>query len=1195
MTQACGCCQGIQKITPVSEANAPGLPALSYRVGTHSTFLETMIARLSNLCLSVAPSSGSGPNVNIRPLLALTTRAETDPSIAFLDAWATVADVLTFYQERIANEGFLRTVTERRSLLELARLVGYRLRPGVAASVFLAFTVSDGFQGDIPRGTRAQSIPGVGQSPQFFETSADLPARDEWNTLQPRLSRPQLITLNSDSATDASTRELLYLAGTSTKLNPGDAILFVFGDGPGQQVARLVQSVNVQSSDDRTQIVLQPRHVSLGSATQDSVESAVQPFIDEAASSYPGNDLASDISQKLNHLVNEISSDSTGEAVAELLQTLISQLRDVQDILHKRRKPSRLEPWVARIISVLNSLSSGLLAKSAAPADKSTKAVPLDQSSPSSPLGALGTILHSLAKPPSVQPANSLRLARSVAQTFSPQSDVAPQLISALNPGTGAMLYQALANTNVPESQVEIYAFRARAALFPGTYPGDSTTSQTQGDTEGTLTIKTSFAAPTIANSWPGNQRKTDPPSAVPLDAAYDGVQANTWVAIDRPVLKDGSSVAGRRITFHQSSSVQTLSKSTSDTNGGFTARVTQLTLDPPWLNELSGKPELATDFDSSPFLHGTAVYAQSEQLDLADEPIDNDVEGNTIELDEVYDGLVSGRWIIVSGERTDIPNVAGVTSSELVMISGVAQGSQALGCAAVPSSDPPFSQIWYTTEANPNGDRIVVGQLSPSFLVSNYSPPAMINQQYCTQIQLAPGQYANAYVPSAAEWSGDFSAFDGLLVDPQSGIPIPGGQLGLPPPSSGLWAWRISSDAVHTILTLANSLAYTYDPNSVTIYGNVVKATHGQTVSEILGSGDSSKSMQKFTLSQSPLTFLSAATPSGDASTLVVRINNVEWPEVDDLADLGPADRGYLTDTDNAAKTSALFGNGVHGARLPSGPQNVTALYRYGIGSQGNVAAQQISQLATRPLGAKSVINPLAATGGADRDSADQARRNTPISFLALGRLVSVQDYADFSRTFAGIGKAVSARLTDGRRQLVHVTIAGAEDIPIDQNSDVYQNLLQALQLYGDPALPIEVAIRSLELLVISARVHVLPDYEWEAVEPLIRQTLLSTFGFDQRDLGQTIFQSEVISAIQSVEGVDYVDLQILDSVSENIPVQQLAALAGTLSLKDYVEADLARIDPTATDPARRILPAQIAILTPDVPDTLLLTEITG
>ena len=64
----------------------------------------------------------------------------------------------------------------------------------------------------------------------------------------------------------------------------------------------------------------------------------------------------------------------------------------------------------------------------------------------------------------------------------------------------------------------------------------------------------------------------------------------------------------------------------------------------------------------------------------------------------------------------------------------------------------------------------------------------------------------------------------------------------------------------------------------------------------------------------------------------------------------------------------------------------------------------------------------------------------------MSLDRLVSVQDYADFTRTFAGIGKADARRLSDGRRQLVHVTIAGADDIPIDPTSDLYRNLLIAL-----------------------------------------------------------------------------------------------------------------------------------------------------
>lgn len=47
----CGCCEGVEKLTPMPTANRPGLPVLSYRVGTHAVFLETMLARLSNLSL----------------------------------------------------------------------------------------------------------------------------------------------------------------------------------------------------------------------------------------------------------------------------------------------------------------------------------------------------------------------------------------------------------------------------------------------------------------------------------------------------------------------------------------------------------------------------------------------------------------------------------------------------------------------------------------------------------------------------------------------------------------------------------------------------------------------------------------------------------------------------------------------------------------------------------------------------------------------------------------------------------------------------------------------------------------------------------------------------------------------------------------------------------------------------------------
>ncbi len=191
MNETCGCCEGVQKITPVVIANRPGLNALIYRVGTHAGFFETMKARLSNFGLDI-PGEG-GQSTRIYPLQGLTTRASDDPSIALLDAWATVADVLTFYQERIANEGYLRTAVERRSILELARLIGYTLRPGVSASVYLAYTLDPSSSGpvEIPAGSRAQSLPGPGEMPQSFETSEKLVAQTEWNTLKPRLTRPQ--------------------------------------------------------------------------------------------------------------------------------------------------------------------------------------------------------------------------------------------------------------------------------------------------------------------------------------------------------------------------------------------------------------------------------------------------------------------------------------------------------------------------------------------------------------------------------------------------------------------------------------------------------------------------------------------------------------------------------------------------------------------------------------------------------------------------------------------------------------------------------------------------------------------------------------------------------------------------------------------------------------------------------------------
>ncbi|MEP0826078.1 MAG: putative baseplate assembly protein, partial [Nitrososphaera sp.] len=199
----CNCgCRDDKKYTPAKIYNPSGQPALSYRIGTHARFKSDML-------LSI-PSQPT--------LKYLKTREDSDLSIALMDSWALVADVLTFYQERIANEGFLRTATERRSLLELARSIGYELKPGVAASTYLAFSMDTSAgspkKATIGIGIKVQSVPAQGESAQVFETMEEIVAQQAWNEIRPLQSSKQ------DLQAALEKGEVVF-DGTSTKLKSG--------------------------------------------------------------------------------------------------------------------------------------------------------------------------------------------------------------------------------------------------------------------------------------------------------------------------------------------------------------------------------------------------------------------------------------------------------------------------------------------------------------------------------------------------------------------------------------------------------------------------------------------------------------------------------------------------------------------------------------------------------------------------------------------------------------------------------------------------------------------------------------------------------------------------------------------------------------------------------------------------------------
>jgi predicted phage baseplate assembly protein len=1139
----CGCCEGTDILTPRSTANRPGLTALSYRVGTHMDFFESMVARLTSHRLADGR----------RPLLELKTRNRDDPSLALLDAWSCVADVLTFYQERIANEGYLLTATERFSILELARLVGYRLRPGVSASVFLAFTLEDDFEIEIPAGTLARSLPGPGELPQPFETNEPLQARSEWNALSPRLSHPEYLQRDVGFTESRD----LFLAGTATDLKVNDALVIVEGN---QATAYTVQAVEADSAADLTTVsylpygTVAPLPVSPPTTDTAALEPALtrlaevvrglrkapslqppsrfqlarSPQLTYGASADLGPRLLTRFNPRLRETLYTAYANApvTGIGADELPHVEAFRVKGAPfghnappDLVYDDNVLVGRREW--QLAEFKSTLELGLTSSDP---DLSVDGV-FDQevnldNDEFPPLLLRLFIADGISHREQVISLDQLAQISSspydtIYESTFPISDTAITVTirAEYNSGEGVSSTLRLIQVEFASDsqirrihiQASYHAHAAAAVAAAGT--GIFNVSVT-----GLETIYIS-SGETVSQPIPGenrlvtvllNSNRTELQttldesnftiseralSLISLDATYDEITVGSWVLIDRP---------DQNPQVYRVRQVNTLSRS----DYGISGKVTQLLLDAPWLSE--------TDTSLS-LLRATTVYAQSETRDLAEEPIEAEVAGDEIELDGLYEALEAGRWVVVAGERSDVLDeneqiIEGVQASELAMLAGVEHKVQTI------------------TDANGN------------------------------QVELR-------------------------------------------------------TDTLHTRLLLAEELAYRYRRKSVKINANLVKASHGETQRETLGNGNGAQTFQSFTLGKGPLTHTAAPTPEGVASSLEVRVNDIRWPEKKTLLYLEGTERGYQTKRDNEDNTSVIFGDGKRGTRLPSGVENVTAVYRAGIGKAGNVEAGKISALGSPPLGVKEVINPQQASGGADAESRDQARRHAPLGVLALDRLVSVEDYASFTRTYAGIGKAHAVTLTDGRRNLLHLTIAGADDQPITQQSDLYRNLLRSLDRFGDPHLPLQVALREVLFLFISARVKIHEAYLWEKVEPAIRSALLERFSFDRRELGQDLLLSEVIGVIQAIEGVDYVDIDLLDAVSESeaedpkVLAQKLADLAASQTAaspsgsacdtaaqpKQRIAVDLAH-----TDPILGIRAAQLAYLNQELPDTLVLTEAT-
>jgi len=100
--------------------------------------------------------------------------------------------------------------------------------------------------------------------------------------------------------------------------------------------------------------------------------------------------------------------------------------------------------------------------------------------------------------------------------------------------------------------------------------------------------------------------------------------------------------------------------------------------------------------------------------------------------------------------------------------------------------------------------------------LRSQLPPPSFVDQEFCGSVKLASGVYARAYVPTAAEWNGNFSSTPGVLRDPLT-VTVPSPTNGsffigsIIPPSRipATFAWRIDGHGPRLWVTPTPALRF--------------------------------------------------------------------------------------------------------------------------------------------------------------------------------------------------------------------------------------------------------------------------------------------------------------------------------------------------------------------------------------------------
>jgi len=311
------------------------------------------------------------------------------------------------------------------------------------------------------------------------------------------------------------------------------------------------------------------------------------------------------------------------------------------------------------------------------------------------------------------------------------------------------------------------------------------------------------------------------------------------------------------------------------------------------------------------------------------------------------------------------------------------------------------------------------------------------------------------------------------------------------------------------------------------------VAATEGLTVGfaapagESLGDSDGLP-FANFTLARGSVISNTVKVYVDEADTL----NYIEYLRVESFVEQSSTARVFRLIKLGSGQVSVVFGDGINGKTPPTNAP-VQAAYRIGGGLVGNVGTGTLTTVSSTLSGgfAVTVNNAEAAAGGDNGDSIADAKEQAILNIRALDRAVTLDDYAALAVKNTGVATA-KARFNDSKAA-VEVALSSGTGIP---TATIQAEVLKYIQDRDGVGLGTEIIDPTLISIDLTATVTVGATASRAGISALIDAEFDTYFtigpGSDRSNFSVDVFESDVTSLIDNIDGVDHIDVGRLTRV---------------------------------------------------------------